>query len=397
VSSTLTVQIPPGNRGRVREVAFVFARLGATAFGGPAAHIALMESACVTERGWLTRAAFLDQVAIVQLLPGPNSTELAIHLGYLRAGWRGAIVGGLAFLLPSVLSVWVLAAFAAGALVQPYIRGVLWWLIPTVVVVLLHATWTFGGQAARRSNAAVLFGVSAVAAAVVRDDLLVLVIGAGVAALLAKRQRLGSVGVALFVAGLAMSNAALAMASAALGAGSKPSLTSVFGYFLRAGSTVFGSGYVLVGYLQHDLVDERGWITLATLTQASAIAQLTPGPLFATATAVGHAIGGAAYAAVATLGIFLPAFGTVLFSGPMQRLITRQPLVRAILDGIVVASVAVLARAVVGFAWPLRGLQWAVVCFGCALLFTRRISSTLLLVGAVVIGCLSVLLFSTSQ
>ena len=184
--SRLTVPANPGNTATVREVFGVFLRLGFTAFGGPAVHIAMMERETVEQRGWLTRAAFLDALGVVQALPGPNSTELAIHLGHLRAGWRGGLAGGVAFIAPAVAMVWILSAVATMRMVQPIAAGVLWWVTPVLVAILLDSLWRFGAQAWSRGAAAIVLPVTAAAAFLVASEVGVLAIGAG-AALLARR------------------------------------------------------------------------------------------------------------------------------------------------------------------------------------------------------------------
>ena len=355
VVSRLTSPVGSGNSGDVPAIAALFLRLGCTAFGGPAAHVTLIEMEVVTRRGWLTRADFLDLLGVVQVLPGPNSTELAIHIGHVRGGWRGGIAAGLCFVVPGVLMVWLLASVASVPALRP--------------------------------------GMTA--AFVVPSDAIVLLIGAALSMSLSRGGVRGA-GIAT-VAVLALVAAGVLLAQSTPAPVARPGPEGIFFYFLRAGASVFGSGYVLLAYLQHDLVDARHWLSLGEVTQASALAQVTPGPLFATATAAGYMIAGHAGALAATVGIFSPAFLSIAISTPIRALIQRSPVVRAGLDGVVVASVAVLGRAIAGFAVPLVGWQFLSSLLAALLLFVGRVQATILLLGAVAAGSIAAVLhFSPS-
>jgi chromate transporter len=368
------------------EISRLFLRLGATAFGGPAAHVAVMETECVDRRSWISRAAFLDTLGVVQLLPGPNSTELAIHLGHARAGWRGGVLAGLSFLLPSVVLVWVLASVANVPKLAPIMIGVLWWLAPVVVAVLLDALWKFGRQSSQRPAAIPLFALTGIAAFALTSELWILVIGAVASVLLVRgRSRTAVMCVAALLSTVAAADLLANGASGHLDHVT-PSVTSILLYFLRVGVSVFGSGYVLFGYLQHDLVTTRGWLSSQELMQAAALAQVTPGPLFATATAAGYFVGGHVGALMATVGIFAPAFFSVVLGSPLRRWVERSRSARAALDGVVIAGVALLGRAVVGFAWPMVAWQWPIAIGAVALLFSRRLAATSLLFGAAAVG-----------
>jgi chromate transporter len=393
VESRLTAPVDGGNRDDVAAIARLFVRLGFTAFGGPAAHVALMETEVVTRRGWLTRAAFLDQHALVQVLPGPNSTELAIHIGHARAGWRGGLAAGLGFVLPSVVMVWGLMALTQAPALAVATREMLWWLVPVVVVVIADALWKFGTQAFRRPGAAVVMPLTALAVVLLPSDLLVLLVGAVLAVVIGTRRTgaAGGVAATLLVAASALGAQAARVLSAA------PDPGAMLLYFLRAGVSVFGSGYVLLAYLQRDLVDRLGWLSMDTLLQASALAQLTPGPLFSTATGAGYAIGGPAGALAATIGIFGPAFASVVVGAPVRRLLVRSPVTRHALDGVVIASVSLLGRALAGFALPLEPRQWIIASVVAVLLFRIRVRATWLLVAAAAIGAAGAVLHLRSS
>jgi len=369
VRPRLTAPRGGGNGGGLLELVRLFLRLGATAFGGPAAHIALMENEVVTRRAWCTRAEFLDTVGLVQLLPGPNSTELAIHIGHARAGWRGGVLAGLSFLLPAVALVWGLSVVAAAPWLGPVVPSALWWILPAVVAVLLHALWKFGRQAVGRSGASLVMPLTALAAAVLPSDIGVLAVGA-LASVLVRRGG-GPTGSAVVAVALCLLGGAVVSAQV-IGVASPPppSSSRIFWAFAESGVSVFGSGYVLLAWLQRDLVVQRSWLSLGALTQAAALAQVSPGPLFATATAAGYAIGGHAGALAATVGIFTPAFLSLAASQPLRWLLMRSAVARAALDGIVIASVSLLGRAVVSFAVPLVGWQW-LWCLLCVILVSR--------------------------
>ncbi len=385
-----------GNGTTIAEITRLFLRLGCTVFGGPAAHVAVMETEVVTHRRWMTRDEFLDHLGVVQVLPGPNSTELAIHIGHSRRGWRGGMVAGLAFVLPSVLLVWVLAVVAGERVVQPVVRQVLWWVVPVVTAVLLQALWTFGRQSASRRHAAVILPIVTALAFSVDADLLVLLCGATVAMVLSIRVRPAATVVLAVLAGACTLSAAVLRAHEGVVAlAASPETLSILLYFLRAGVSVFGSGYVLFAFLQNDLVGGRGWLTAAALSQAAAFAQVTPGPLFSTATAVGYTVGGHAGALAATVGVFAPAFLSIGVSGPIRRSVQRSSVLRAALDGVVLASVALLGRALAAFAWPLRSWQWVVLVVAAVVLFRTRVRASLLLSGAAITGLAAYVLHFT--
>jgi chromate transporter len=315
---------------RLAELARLFLRLGTTAFGGPAAHIALMEDEVVRRRGWLSRAEFVDLIGAANLIPGPNSTELAIHVGFARAGWPGLVVAGACFIVPAALIVtgfaWAYVRFGS----LPAAEGFLYGVKPVVIALVAQALWRLGRTALRTRWLAALALAAAAANALGADELAVL--GGAAALALAARVR-GSVNVI----------APLGLAGAPAAALTAPSLTALFLFFAKVGSVLFGSGYVLLAFLRAGLVEERGWLTESQLLDAVAVGQVTPGPLFTTATFVGYLLGGGAGAAVATLGIFLPAFFFVAVSAPLLPRLRASPTAAALLDGVNAASLALMA------------------------------------------------------
>lgn len=333
---------PDGRPGpSLREVALLFLKLGCTAFGGPAAHVALMEDEVVTRRRWLSRERFLDLLAATNLIPGPNSTEMAMHVGRL-AGRAGLVVAGACFILPAAVLTGLLARAYVTWGKLPETAGVLYGVKPVVMAVVLQALWKLGRDGLKTRF---LGGVALAAAAanVLGVQELLVLLAAGVLVAVARLCRRKTVeppsqGVAPVVV--------FPWASAAAGGGvavaSPFGLWPLFWFFLKVGSVLFGSGYVLLAFLRADLVERRGWLTEAQLLDAVAVGQVTPGPVFTTATFIGYVLGGPAGAAVATVGIFLPAFVFVAASGPLVPRLRRSPTAGAFLDGVVVASLALM-------------------------------------------------------
>jgi chromate transporter len=346
------------------EIALLFLKLGTTAFGGPAAHIAMMEEEVVRRRHWLSEQEFLDYLSAVNFIPGPNSTEMAIHIGHRRAGWPGLVVAGSCFIFPAAILVGILAwAYVRwGAL--PQAAGLLYGVKPVVIAVVLQALWKLGRSAVKTLWLAALAILSLTLATAGVNELLVLAIG-GVLGLAVISNGLRGKRTALFAPGMkpALSAAAVIGASATVG------LWPIFLIFAKIGSVLFGSGYVLLAFLRADLVERYHWLTQQQLLDAVAVGQVTPGPVFTTATFVGYILHGPSGAIAATVGIFLPAFFFVAISAPLLPKLRASRPAGAILDGINVASLALmvlvtwqLARsAVVDWFTLLLGLSSAAV------------------------------------
>lgn len=301
----------------------------------------MMEDEVVRRRAWLTREQFLDYLGATNLIPGPNSTELAIHIGHARAGWPGLLVAGMAFILPATLIVaaagWSYVRYGA----LPELAGVLYGIKPVAIAIVAQALWRLGRTAVRTAGLAMLALAATAAAASGVHELVVLA------------------GAALITAGAARASRALRRPSSLLAAGTVVGATATVGaaapsmvpfalwplflVFAKAGAVLFGSGYVLLAFLRADLVERLGWLTEAQLVDAIAIGQVTPGPVFTTATFIGYLLGGPAGAVVATAGIFLPAFVFVALSGPLVPRLRRSIVAGAVLDGVNVASLALMA------------------------------------------------------
>jgi chromate transporter len=375
---------PASTTTRLREIAWVFAKIGTTAFGGPAAHIAMMEDEVVRRRAWIDRAAFLDLVGATNLIPGPNSTELAIHLGRLRAGWLGLLVAGACFIMPAATIVSAIAWLYVQYGELPRFAGVLWGIKPVIIAVVVQALVGLG-KTAVKSTALALVGLAALVASLVGVHELVVLAAAGVLVGCWWRVRLRPDPPAAAMVALPLVGVVAPAGAASFG------LAPLFLVFLKIGSVLFGSGYVLLAFLRADLVDRLGWLTEAQLIDAVAVGQFTPGPVFTTATFVGWVLGGPAAAAVATAGIFLPAFVFVALSGPLVPRLRRSPTAGAILDGINVASLALMAAV----AWTLGraaiiDVPTAVIAGVAALLLLRwRVNSAWLVLGGAVVGAIA--------
>jgi chromate transporter len=375
---------PDLNQGEPRQptslgdLALLFLKLGATAFGGPAAHIAMMREEVVRRRHWLTEEQFLDLLGAMNLIPGPNSTEMAIHIGWGRRRWSGLVVAGVSFILPAML--------ITGALGWAYVRfgklpetsWLLWGIKPVILAVVLQALWNLAPTAARTWPLRIL-GLAAAAASVMGVHELLILFGCG-AVIVGLRSR-GQRGAHLQQLLPIMPAAAGAAAISAV------TLPGLFWVFLKIGSVLFGSGYVLLAFLRANLVERLHWLTPAQLIDAVAAGQVTPGPVFTTATFIGYLLAGPSGALVATAGIFLPAFVFVAVSGPLLPRLRASPTAGAFLDGVNVASLALMAAvtaelgraAIVDLATALLGLMSA------ALLLRFKVSSTwLILTGAAV-------------
>jgi chromate transporter len=346
-------------RTSLGELARLFLKLGTVAFGGPAAHIAMMEDEVVRRRRWLTREQFLDYLGATNLIPGPNSTELAIHIGHARAGWPGLLVAGVCFIVPAALIVGALAWAYVRFGTLPQVAGLLYGVKPVVIAVVLQALWGLGHSAVKSRALAALALAAAVASTLGTHELIILA-AAGIVMALAARLGRGSATRLPGPLGLAVTPSAVRLpggaeaftgaaavtgaAATAVAAAAAPfGLWPLFGVFLKVGAVLFGSGYVLLAFLRSDLVERLGWLTEQQLLDAVAVGQVTPGPVFTTATFIGYVLGGGAGALVATVGIFLPAFVFVAMSGPLVPRLRRSPTAGAALDGVTVASLALMA------------------------------------------------------
>ncbi len=324
-------------RTSLAELAWLFLRLGATAFGGPAAHIAMMEDEVVRRRQWMTRERFLDLLGATNLIPGPNSTEMAIHIGHARRGWAGLLLAGLCFIAPAVLIVTAIAWAYVRYGTLPAVAGVLYGVKPVIIAVVVQALWGLASTAVKNRWLAALGAGCLIACLAGVHELIVLVAAGAIYGLGVRLETEPKRGVASLFPWPLLASGATAASGAAFG------LWPLFLFFAKVGSVLFGSGYVLLAFLRSDLVDRLHWLTETQLLDAVAVGQVTPGPVFTTATFIGYLLGGPAAAAIATIGIFLPAFVFVAISGPLVPMLRKSRTAGAVLDGVNVASLALMA------------------------------------------------------
>lgn len=367
---------------RLRELASVFLRLGFTAFGGPAAHVAIMEDELVRRRKWLEHDRFLDLLGAANLIPGPSSTELAIYIGYEQAGLRGLVLAGTCFIVPaaSIVAVIAWAYVRFGAL--PQLAGVLYGVKPVVIGVVLQAIWGLAPKALKRSKWLAAVGVAACAAAALGVDAILVLVGAGALTMTARRLVPGSG---------AKASLLFAPALASAGGAASATLFTLFLTFLKIGALVFGSGYVLLAFLRGDLVDRLHWLTEPQLLDAVAVGQVSPGPVFTTATFIGYLVGGVNGAIVATVAIFLPGFVLVAITRPLIARLRRSALASAFLDGVNVASLAlmVVVTAQLARAALLDATTVLIAFSGAVLLVRWKVDATWLVAGGALIGLLA--------
>ncbi len=375
-------QVHPGSVG---EVAAVFLKLGLIGFGGPAAHVGLMRDEVVRRRRWIDDARFLDLLGATNLIPGPNSTEMAIHLGYVRAGWRGLIVGGACFIAPAMLLVLGLAWAYAELGQTPAAMQFLYGVKPLIGVVVLHALWRLARTAVTGLLTAVV-GVGVAALSLFgANELALLVGGAAVVGLARGAFRARRAAVPL----LLLSPPTSAVLGSAAGASTVPfSLFQMVLVFLKIGSILYGTGYVLLAYLRADLVERLGWLTDQQLLDAVAVGQFTPGPVLTTATFIGYLLGGVPGGLLATLAIFLPSFLFVAATNPLIPKIRGSLWASALLDGVNVASLGLMASVTMALARSavVDVFTALLAIVGGVLLFRTRINSAYLVAAAGAVG-----------
>ncbi len=392
-------------RGRLAEVAWVFLKLGTVAFGGPAAHVAMMEDEAVRRRGWVSREEFLDLNSATNFIPGPNSTELAIHLGYRRAGWAGILVGGVCFIAPAAFIViacaWGYVRYGS----LPRLESVFRCVAPVIVAIVALAVWRLGRAAlmdprATRGVRLLMWAIAigALAATLLGVHELIVLGGAAVIAAASamrsndgptSKSAAGALTLGLFgFGGAAASGTTLTAGAAAVGGAGTVGAGAIFWVFARIGSVLFGSGYVLLAFVRAELVERRGWLTHQQMLDAVAVGQFTPGPVFTTATFIGYLLDGLRGAAAATAGIFAPAFIFVALTAPLlPRLRRSRTLARAV-DGVNAASLALMAAVWIDLARSACAgwLPATIAVVSLAILARWTISSAWLIAAAAAIG-----------
>jgi chromate transporter len=378
-------------RERLIEVASLFLKLGFTAFGGPAAHIAMMRDEVVNRRKWVDEQGFLDLLGAANLIPGPTSTEMVIYLSFMRVGWPGLVLGGVCFILPAMLIVmalgWAYVHFGTTAQADWIFYGIK----PVIIAIILNALWGLGRKAIKNLWAGLL-GLGVVALYFLGVNILALLLGAGILVMFAANlKRLRSIkplAVWLPAAGLSLPAAAVTF-----------SLPLLFLTFLKIGAVLYGSGYVLLAFLHADLVTRLGWLTDRQLIDAVAIGQVTPGPVFTTATFIGYILAGVPGALLATLAIFLPSFVFVAISGPLIPRIRSSAWAGALLDGVTIASLGLMTGVTLQLsASALIDPLTIIIAFVSLVLIIRlRINSTWLIAGGAAAGIFHALLLGAAR
>ena len=364
---------------RLGEVAALFLKLGFTAFGGPAAHIALMHDEVVLRRKWLTDEQFLDLLGATNLIPGPNSTEMAIHIGYVRAGWRGLLLGGICFIAPAALIVLALAWLYVRFGTTPQAEWLLYGIKPVVIAIIVQALWTLGSKALKNITLILIGAIAFTLYFLGLNEIALLFAGGIVFMIIANAQRLGDVKPAIL---LPLGGTALTQLATPF------SFPILFLTFLKIGSVLYGSGYVLLAFLRADFVLRMGWLTDQQLLDAVAIGQVTPGPLFTTATFIGYLLGSTPGALLATLGIFLPSFVFVAISNPLIPRIRDSAWASSLLDGVNASALGLMAAVTVQLAASSLVDVFTVVAaiVSLALLLRFKINSTWLIAGGAIAG-----------
>jgi chromate transporter len=367
------------------EIALAFLKLGTIAFGGPAAHLAMMEEEFVRRRRWITQADFLDRMAAANLIPGPSSTETTIFIGQLKRGWRGLIVAGFCFILPATIMVSLIAWAYVRYGTLPQAAGMLYAIKPVVVAIVMQALWKLAKTGVQTKFLAMIAVLAVALNLFGLGPILVLLIAGAISAA-GLWLRMKSRPVAVSVAALPKFFAA-GLVTAATAAALPFSLWRLFLSFLKIGSVVFGSGYVLLAFLQSEFVERLHWLTEKQLIDAVAVGQFTPGPVFTTATFIGYIMGGWLGAIVATAGIFVPGFLLVAASGPLLPRIRRSPMIASVLDGVVAGSLALMAVVTwqLGKAAIVDRMTIAIFVVSAVALLRFRVNSAWL-IGAAAVG-----------
>jgi chromate transporter len=369
---------------KLTEVAALFLKLGTIAFGGPAAHIAIMHDETVKKRKWLNDQQFLDLVGAVNLIPGPNSTEMVIHIGFLRAGWKGLIVAGLCFITPAMLIVLLLSYVYVSYGTMPQAQWLLYGIKPVIIAIIIQAIWSLGRKAVKGplTAAAALFVL--VLYFIGANEIALLFLGGLAVMVIMNFQRLRKQTLGLFLLPLG-SAGILSQISVPF------TLPLLFFIFLKIGAVLYGSGYVLLAFLRADFVVRLGWLTDRQLLDAIAVGQVTPGPLFTTATFIGFILGGLPGDLLATAGIFLPSFIFVAVSNPLIPKIRSSHWAGGLLDGVNVASLSLMAAVTWQLARDsLTDPVTVLIAFAALVVLIRfKINSTWLIAAGALIGLLS--------
>ena len=345
----------------IKEVFLLFLKLGCIAFGGPAAHISMMEDEVVTKRKWMSRQHFLDMVGATNLVPGPNSTQMTMHCGHVRAGWLGLWVGGISFIAPAVLFTLILAIIYGKYGEVPAVAPFFFGIKPAVIGIILNATYKLGKKAFKGWQLIVL-GIIVALLSLYGIDEFILILSSGILGMFwlnfnnksDEKAMFGPLLLLVKPLGLAITN------------------QSIFLTFLKIALVLFGSGYVLIAYIDAELVDKLGWLTKEQLLDAIAIGQFTPGPVLTTATFIGYQLNGISGALWATLGMFLPSFFLVGLLVKLIPLLRRSVWLSKFLDAVNAGAVGIMIAVTLKLGYELAFDWRAAVLMGLSILVTFK-------------------------
>ncbi len=372
------------SRERLKEVALLFLRLGATAFGGPSAYIAIMQQETVRKRGWLDNQRFLDMLGISNLIPGPTATEMALYIGLEQAGWPGYLSAGLLFIIPGMLATisiaWAYVKYAS----LPAVGWILYGVKPVIIAIILHALWDLGKKGVKGPLTAIV-GAAAVASYLLGlNAIAILFVGAAVVLLFQSEKHFRS-----RVLPLLLLPSLLHLKIPVLAAGKIPfKQTTLFLTFLKIGFLIYGGGYVLFAFINSEFVTHLGWLTHQKLLDAIAVGQITPGPVFSSAAFIGYLMGGWQSALLATLAIFLPAFIFVALASRILPSIRKTWWAGALLDGVNVSALGLMAAVTyqLGRAAIIDWFTIALTIVTLIIVLKVKINSTWLILGGALLG-----------
>ena len=381
----------PGKLTYLKEVALLFLRLGATSFGGPAVYIAIMQRETVRNRRWLNDQEFLDMVGAANIIPGPNATEMALYLGLVRAGWFGYIAAGILFIIPGMLATLVLAWVYVAYGSVPQVGWVLYGVKPIVIAIVVQALWDLGRKAVKNPITAIV-GIAVIVFYFFKfNEIALLFAGAGIVLLYYSGRHFLKRGLQSLILSPILKVPALIASTVTV----PFSQTTLFLSFLKIGSVLYGSGYVLVAFFNSEFVQRLGWITHQQLLDAIAVGQITPGPIASSATFIGYLMGGWHSALLATLAFFIPSFVFVAIISRIMPYLRKKWWSGAFLDGVNVASLGLMAAV----TWELGRagvIDWFTIVLTIAalfLVFKYKVNSTWLILGGALAGIAYKMLF----
>ncbi|MTJ51743.1 chromate efflux transporter [Anabaena sp. UHCC 0253] len=379
---------------RLTEIAQLFLKLGIIGFGGPVAHIALIEDEVVKRRQWLTQEHFLDLVGATNLIPGPNSTEMVIHIGYIYAGWLGLIVAGVCFILPAVLITGVFAWIYVNYGTLPQVAPLLYGIKPVVLAIIMNAIWGLAKKSVKTRELLIIAIVVGLITGFAKvNEVIALLLGGILGMIWLRSSNQTNLMMAIFTTGTLWQTTATV--TTPIGNNVSVPLWQLGLFFLKVGSVLFGGGYLLIAFLQGGLVEQYGWLTQQQLLDAIAIGQFTPGPILSTATFIGYVIAGFPGAIVATLGIFMPSFLFVAALNPLINRIRNSSLTRPFLDSVNVSAVGLMVLTTIQLAIATLSLTktpyidflgLGIAIISGILVIRYRINAVYLILGGAMIG-----------